>query len=218
MAYRLFIVIDEQTRLPYIPGMELPGGAVLTHTEQMVAGAVEYSFALDVKSPCAMETLDFEFAFEPAYTDACRFFNHGFCTNDFVGITTLEQTAVSRDIVMYREENRGFSLAMTSADTFLTRFISTRSTCVLRYYLESKTLETRSYPLEQFLLSDTLWGGDFFEVYTTFLQEKHHIHLPKVLHTGWSSWSCLYDDVTAAAVLWPSRRISLSSPSVPRYG
>lgn len=187
-------------------------GAFLLKVERKaVPCGTEYTLRLQAHEAVPLNRIDIAFSFSEAF---CReellFFNNGFCTNDFAFITQIgAEEIVSRDLLMYRNETgQCFNLAVTTAERFLTRFISTRKGTVLRYYMEDKPLVPgEEYRLEQFVLDEQLEGGAFFAAYASFMARKHHIVLPGRIDSGWSSWSCYYGDVTEDRVLLQSENM-----------
>lgn len=171
----------------------------------------EYTLLLQAKEPVPLNRIDIEFSFSESFNSGeLLFFHNGFCTNDFAFITKIgKESVVSRDILMYQNSmQQGFHLALTTAERFLTRFISTKERTVLRYYMEGKRLVPgREYRLEQFVVDEDLEGGEFFARYASFMAQKHQIALPQQVDSGWSSWSCYYGDVTQERVALQSENI-----------
>ncbi len=156
-------------------------------------------FTLLINEDIKIDTLDIVFPLE--FTKEALVFNNGFCTNDFVNVIKLEEELVSRDILMIKEGDRCFSIAMTSAENFLTRFIATNEKVILRHYFDGLTYKPGTYSLETFVVSDKITGGEFFGKYCDLLQKKFNIHIPQQPDAGWSSWSCLYGTVTEDDVI-----------------
>lgn len=170
-----------------------------------VACGERFQLSLILTEDTVIDELDVIFPLD--FTKEALIYNNGFCTNDFAFVTKLSDTLVSRDIVMIKEQDKCFSLAMASGNTFLTRFISTNDQVILRHYFEGKTYKKGNYPLEEFVASDTLCGGRFFSLYCDYLKEKFNIKLPEHINTGWSSWSCLYGTVTQEDVLTAAKEL-----------
>lgn len=187
------------------------GAFLLRWKKNAVSCGVEYTLLLQAQKAVPLNRIDVEFVFEQDFSsDKLLFFNNGFCTNDFAFITEIkEEKIVSRDLLMYKNPNgRFFNLAVTTAERFLTRFISNNRSAVLRYYMEDKTLVPgQEYQLEQFVVEETSEGGAFFSAYASFMAQKHQITLPQQVDSGWSSWSCYYGNVTEERVLAQSENM-----------
>lgn len=191
---------------------EVDCGAFLLKAERAeVSCGTEYTLRIQARQAVPLNRIDLVFSFSESF---CRekllFFNNGFCTNDFAFITEIGSDAVvSRDLLLYQNERgQNFNLAVTTAERFLTRFISTGEGTVLRYYMEDKFLVPgEEYRLEQFVVDECMEGGAFFAAYASFMAQKHHIVLPKSIDSGWSSWSCYYGNVTEDRVLLQSENM-----------
>ncbi len=168
-------------------------------TERKISCGEKMQFVLMLNEDTKIDTLDIVFLLD--FTENALVFNNGFCTNDFVNVIKLDKELVSRDILMIKEDSKFFSIAMTSAENYLTRFISTKDKVILRHYFDGLTYKRGTYPLEEFVVSDELSGGEFFSLYCDFLKEKFNIKLPQMPDAGWSSWSCMYGTVTEDDVL-----------------
>jgi len=113
------------------------------------------------------------------------FFNNATTTNDWVSIEKIaDRCFVSRDIAMIKSDDSSFSIAMTSAENFYTTFTSNRNEISLNYEYEDKPVPAgKKIPLESFVVSDSICGGDFFEEYCTYMAEKFSIKLPEKVIT-----------------------------------
>ena len=168
-------------------------------TERKIPCGDKMQFVLIVNEDTKIDTVDIVFPL--TFTKEALAFNNGFCTNDFINIQKFENEIISRDIFMVKEDNKCFSIAMTSAENYLTRFIATNEKLILRFYFDGLTCKRGAYPLEEFVISEEICGGEFFSLYCDFLKEKFNINLPEMPDTGWSSWSCMYGTVTEDDVL-----------------
>ncbi len=156
----------------------------------------EYCFSLLLSADTVIENVDILFPLNE-FSENTLVFNNGFCTNDFINIQKLsDEPLYSRDIIMLKDGNKYLSIGMTTGETFLTRFITTKESLILRYHFEGKTYKAGRYALEQFVISEDIGGGEFFSRYCDHLKAKHNIVLPEKVDAGWSSWSCLYGLVT----------------------
>lgn len=179
--------------LVYLNGKEAHN---LFLVDKSVSAGTELCFFLLLNEDTVIDSVDIVFPLNE-FSENTLVFNNGFCTNDFVNVIKLpDEPLYSRDIIMLKDGEKYLSIGMTTAETFLTRFITTKESLTLRYYFENKTYKAGKYALEQFVLSEDIGGGEFFSLYCDHLKEKHHIVLPKKIDTGWSSWSCLYGFVT----------------------
>ena len=156
-------------------------------------------FMLMLGTDTVIDTVDVVFHLD--FSSDALIFNNGFCTNDFVNIQKLDGEFVTRDIVMIKENDKCFSVAMTCGENYLTRFFTTKDKLIIRHYFDNLTYNAGNYPLEEFVVSEELTGNEFFSAYCDYLKEKHHIELPEIPDTGGSSWSRLYGDVTEDDVI-----------------
>ncbi len=168
-------------------------------TERKINCGDKMQFVLMVHEDTKIDTVDIVFPL--TFSKNALVFDNGFCTNDFISVKKFENEVISRDIFMVKEGDKCFSIALTSAENYLTRFIATNEKLTLRYYFDGLTYKKGTYPLEEFVVSEDIAGGEFFSLYCDFLKEKFNINLPKLPDAGWSSWSCMYGTVTEDDVI-----------------
>lgn len=132
-------------------------------------------------------------------------YDNSLCTNSFASIKKIDaenaDVTRSREIVTVHSKNGDLNAAFTSYDRFYTEFQTDNKAAIAYYALENKPVHPgECYTLEALCIDDTLDGLEFFEKYTEVLKEKYNIGKMKPVPAGWSSWSCLYGEVSEADV------------------
>ncbi|MBE6626266.1 MAG: alpha-galactosidase [Ruminococcaceae bacterium] len=128
-------------------------------------------------------------------------YDNSLCTNTFAMIKMLDADSGdvkrSRELVMLHNGKGDLCAAFTTYNRFYTEFRVDNKAVTAFYALEDKEVKIgEEYVLESLVIDDTLGGIDFFDTYADIVREKYSIGEMKPIPAGWSSWSCLYGEVT----------------------
>lgn len=140
-------------------------------------------------------------------------YDNSLCTNCFVSIKEVkdgsDDVTRSREIVTAHNCLGDLNVAFTTYDRFYTEFRTDCRGIVAYYAMEDKVVRIgETYILESLAIDDTLTGIDFFDKYADVLHEKYKIGEMKPVPAGWSSWSCLYGNVTEGDVIKQSELLA----------
>ena len=128
-------------------------------------------------------------------------YDNSLCTNCFAMIKEINSSSDdvkrSRELVMLHSANGDLCAAFTTYNRFYTEFRTDNKAVTAFFALEDKVVNIgEEYVLESLVIDEDICGIEFFDTYADIVREKYNLGEMKPIPTGWSSWSCLYGDVT----------------------
>lgn len=177
---------------------------VFTVNKAIVHGVSEYTiFFVPTKAiPIHSITVTASFADNAIGTEYPLYlYDNSLCTNCFAMIKEINSISGdvkrSRELVMLHSAMGDLCAAFTTYNRFYTEFRTNNKAVTAFYALEDKVVNVgEEYVLESLILDDSLCGIEFFDTYADIVREKYNLGKMKPIPAGWSSWSCLYGDVT----------------------
>lgn len=140
-------------------------------------------------------------------------FDNGFCTNVSAYIKKAEtfsdaEGTRSRELIMFKHPSGVLNAAFSTFNNYYTDIEISGGYLYLNTYFENKELQPGMIEGESFIIDSHLEGLDFFESYTKILAEKYNVKRNNTVPSGWSSWSCLYNEVRSEDITKQSKLLS----------
>ena len=183
-------------------------GIEFTLTQSSEYSLTEYSLSFIPSEEICLNSISLVLPFEQNSLGGelpLVMFDNKMSTNAFAQIVQLSENngdIRSREIVTVHSKRGDLNAAFTTFERFYTEFVTNGKYVKAVWHLENKRIfPGKEYLLEKLALDDSLDALEFFERYTQTLHDRYAIKDMKVVPAGWSSWSCLYNNVDEQAVL-----------------